>query len=135
MYRKALAAWALLVPLMVANGALRDLVYAPALGDPVARALSSVTGSTLVFAVAYLYVRREEPRPAAAWLRVGALWVFLTILFEIGLGLSLGLSLAEILRDYDLSAGRVWLLVLLSLFSAPILWGHWLRGSRHPTPA
>jgi hypothetical protein len=128
-YAKAAVAWALLATVMVANGFFRGLVLEPFLGHHVARQVASVIGACIVVAVAGVFVHRL-PDPARAPLaRAGLLWGALTVAFELGLGLFVsGLSLGEILADYDLSAGRLWPLVLLTTVLAPPFWGLALRG-------
>jgi hypothetical protein len=52
---------------------------------------------------------------------VGFAWMVLTLTFECGLGFVTGLSWSEILADYDLMAGRIWILVPLFTAVAPRL--------------
>jgi hypothetical protein len=60
------------------------------------------------------------------WL--GLAWVFATIAFEFGFGHWIaGHPWSRLFTDYDLTAGRIWLLVLLTEFSMPSLAGAWLR--------
>ena len=65
-----------------------------------------------------------------AW--VGAIWVAMTVAFEIILGrFVMGLSWARILEDYDLFGGGLMLLGLAAMFSAPFIA---LRYKRHNEP-
>ena len=45
----------------------------------------------------------------------------LTVAFEFGLGYSRGLSWNEMLADYNILAGRLWLLVPVTLLASPAL--------------
>jgi len=88
--------WLLFIPLAIANGALRDLVLAPAFGDTLGRAVSSLTLSLLI--------------------------LVLTLLFEVSFFvLVMGHPMDELLMDFDLFRGRLWLIVLTATFFAPLL--------------
>ena len=53
-------------------------------------------------------------------LRVGGFWLGLTVLFEFGFGRAVdGKSWDALLRDYDLSTGHLWTLVLAWLALGP----------------
>jgi hypothetical protein len=127
-YAKAAAAWLLLAACMIANGVFRGLVLEPYLGHYAARQVSSLLGVCIVVTAAGIYVRRL-PDPARQPLaRAGLLWGALTLAFELGLGFMSGMSLGEMLADYDVTAGRLWPLVLLATVLAPPLWGLAVRG-------
>jgi hypothetical protein len=119
-----------LLALAVLNGGLRDAWLSPRLGDTAGRALSSVLLSLLILLAARLTVRWIGPRTRREALTVGALWVGLTLAFEFGAGrYGFGKSWAELLADYDLSRGRIWVLVLIVTFFAPL----WTARFRPPT--
>ena len=62
------------------------------------------------------------PTTARQAVAVGALWVGLTLAFEFGVGhYGFGNPWAELLADYDLRRGRIWILVLLTTLLAPLL--------------
>jgi hypothetical protein len=119
--RRALAVWLLIVALESVNGTLRELVLTPAVGDLRARQIGVGIGSLLVLAVAWSTVRWIGCRTLARQLGVGALWVVLTLAFELGLGLALGLSAERLLADYDPTRGGFLGLGLLVLLLAPLL--------------
>jgi len=119
---KSFLVWLLFIPLAVANGALRDALLSPALGDALGRAASSVTLSLLILGLTLLFVRRLGVDTAPWLLLVGAFWTLLTVLFELTFFvLVMGHPLDELLQDYDLFRGRLWLLVLATTFLAPLI--------------
>jgi hypothetical protein len=125
---RALAVWCLLLLLAVLNGGVRDTWLSPALGDTPGRAISTVLLSLLILMATRLTVRWIGPRSAGSAMAIGALWVVLTLAFEFGVGhYGFGKSWAELLADYDLLRGRIWILVLLVTFLAPLLTAR-LRG-------
>jgi hypothetical protein len=119
---RALAVWCLLLVLAVLNGGVRDTWLSPALGDPIGRAISSILLSLVILLATWSTIRWIGPRTARQAMTVGALWVGLTLAFEFGVGhYGFGRSWAELLADYDLLRGRIWILVLLTTFGAPLL--------------
>jgi hypothetical protein len=116
-----------MVPLAIANGALRELVYAKHVGELGAHQISTATAIVL-FGIYLWFVFRRWPLSSAAqaW-TAGALFVVLTVAFEFGFGhFVAGHPWGRLLHDYNLAAGRVWGLVLVFLAVAP--YGcFWLR--------
>jgi hypothetical protein len=119
---KSFLVWLLFIPLAIANGALRDLVLTPALGDTLGRAVSSLTLSLLILGLTLLLVKRLGVDTRAAYLVVGVFWLILTLLFEVSFALLvMGHPMDELLKDYDIFRGRLWLIVLVTMLFAPLL--------------
>jgi hypothetical protein len=119
---RALAVWCLLLVLAVLNGGMRDTWLSPALGDTVGRAISSVLLSVVILAATWLTIRWIGVTTAGEAMTVGAVWVALTLGFEFGVGhYGFKKSWAELLADYDVRQGRIWILVLLATLLAPLL--------------
>ena len=122
MIARALLVWCLLLVLAVLNGGVRDTWLSPVLGETAGRAISSVLLALLVILATWLTIRWIGPATARQATTVGAFWVVLTLAFEFGAGhYGFGRSWAELLADYDLLRGRIWILVLLTTFVAPLL--------------
>lgn len=106
-----LGLWVLMAVLAVANGIFRELVLIPRTGEYGGHVLSTamlVVAILLVFfayftSTAVAYTRLEL-------LAVGAAWTVLTV------------------GQYNVLAGQVWILVLLTLLTAPLLFGDVLSG-------
>jgi hypothetical protein len=128
MLPRALAIWLAILVLASLNGALRDLVMAPRLGDTIARAISTVLLSGLVLVVTWLTVGWIGPRSRSDTGVIGAFWVVCTLGFEFLAGHYLfHKPWPELLADYDLRRGRIWIMVLVVTFVAPF-WMARLRG-------
>ena len=124
---RAVAIWFVLLTLAVINGVLRDFWLAPRLGDTTGRALSTILLCGLILLATWLTIRWIRPATAEAALRVGMLWLGLTLTFEFVVGhYGFGKPWPELLADYDIRRGRIWVLVLLVTFLAP-LWTARLR--------
>jgi hypothetical protein len=129
---RLILAWVGLVPLMIANGVARVSLYGPLMSELSAHQVSSATGVALLVTYTWLvfpWLRLDSAR--AAW-GAGGLWLVMTVAFEFLFGhFVAGNSWARLLQDYDLSEGRVWLLVLVAIVVVPRL----IFQVRHERPA
>ena len=120
MILRALAVWLLLLILAVLNGGLRDTQLSPRLGDTVGRGISTLLLCGLIVLATWLTIGWIRPAGSREALAVGALWVALTLAFEFGVGhYGFGKPWPELLADYDLSRGRIWIAVLVVTLLAP----------------
>ena len=119
-WRPWLTGWCGMAVLALLNGTLRALVLQPAFGEAVARGLA--TGVLLSILTGYVWwLHRRHPIGSAgtSW-AVGVSWVALTLTFEFGFGgLVEGLSWSTMLADYDITNGRIWVLVPIWMTMAP----------------
>lgn len=135
MSARAVIVWFGLLLLAVLNGGVRDAWLSPRLGDPAARALSTVMLCGLILLTSWLTIGWIRPATAAEALRVGSLWLGLTLAFEFLVGhYGFGKTWSELLADYDLRRGRIWIAVLVVTLLTP-LWTARVRGllDRPPT--
>ena len=117
-----------MVAIALANGAVREAGLRRRFGEPRARQISTVL--LLVFFALYMAaIFRVWPLASARQaVAVGMLWLALTLAFETTLArLVSRLSWSEMLAEYNLLAGRLWLLVPLWVALAPYLFfrGKW----------
>ncbi len=117
---RALAVWWVIIAVESVHGTLRQLLLVPLLGDFRARQVSVLTGSLLIFLVAWLFVRWLGATGRRALLGIGLLWVVLTVVFEIALGRLLGFEWSRLLEDYDLPHGGLMGLGLVAMFLTPL---------------
>ena len=119
--------WLLFAVLAVGLGALRVTFLEPLTGEPVAHVLGTLVVCALFFALISRFVRWTNKRlpvarAKARLVALGLFWTLATMAFEFGFGrLVMGHSWARLLADYNLLAGRVWVLVLLTLYAGPRL--------------
>ncbi len=115
-----LLAWVAMLVIAVANGALREASYARAMPELRAHQLSTLIGSVLIGVFIWFVIRIWPPSSGRHALLVGLVWLVLTVAFEFFMGLVLAhRPLSQVLEQYDLSAGRVWVVFLLWLTLAP----------------
>jgi hypothetical protein len=123
MYWKAVVVWLLIMMLAIANGGLRGLVLAPAFGEVAGRIVSTLLLSALILAAAWSTIAWIAPSSRATALRVGALWLALTLVFKFGAGHYLfGAPWERLFEDYNVLHGRIWVVVLAACVAAPV-WG------------
>ena len=122
MVRRSLVVWVMMLVVASVNGAVREALLIPAIGDAAGRAISTVALCVLVLLLTWLTIRWIEPRSSRdAWV-VGALWVALTLGFEFLAGHFLfGDPWSQLLEDYNVFRGRIWILVLVTIAIAPRL--------------
>ena len=118
-----------LLAVAVANGALTVAVLIPRLGDYPADVVSTLMLSILIAIVAWLTTEWMQVDSARSGLAVGALWVACTLAFEFVVGhYVFRSSWQKLLAEYHVHNERIWVLVLVVTFFAPL----WAFSQRHP---
>jgi hypothetical protein len=119
MFRYILA-WIPMLVIAVANGAVRQLTFAKIMTELRAHQFSTLIGSFCIGAFIWFVVRNWPPSSNRQALLIGLVWVLLTITFETFMGLVLQhRTMHDVLYEYNLFEGRVWLLFLVWLGLAP----------------
>jgi hypothetical protein len=127
--RRWRVAWAGLAALGVANGALRIVVYEDMTGEQLGHQISSLSMMALIAGYAWLLQRRWPLGSARVALLVGAAWTAMTLAFEFGFGRYIaGTPWGELVADYDLLRGRLWVFVPLTMMYAPAAVARFPRG-------
>lgn len=126
--RYAVGAWLVMVILAILNATVRELFVTPAVGDYRAHVISTATLLLALAALVAVYVARGPEHTPDEYRAVGVLWAGLTVAFELLFGRYVaGDSWASLFGQYDVTAGRVWVVVPLFLLFAPPLFGRYLR--------
>ena len=119
---KYLLAWIPMVAIAIANGAMRESLFRKRLGELWAHQLSCVTGILLFGVYVWALVRIWPPALSGQARIIGVIWLVLTVAFEFSFGhFARGLSWNELLADYNILAGRLWVLVLAWVTIAPYI--------------
>jgi branched-subunit amino acid ABC-type transport system permease component len=118
---------------MIANGALRELVLRPIMGRGAAEILSALFGVVIIIVMTRYLLRRISGRRLAELMRASAVLVLLTVAFEFVFGRFVDRkSWTELISNYAIWRGQLWPLVLATLALMPFLWGRWsLKEPRH----
>lgn len=125
----AIGLWFLFMFLAIINAGIREGVYGPKLGEWAGHVISTVIFIVVIFTVVYLFLTNIQlDYSDQDLLAIGTIWLLATICFEFLAGHYLfGNPWEKLLHDYNLLEGRVWSLVLASIFSAPYLVDRLLR--------
>jgi len=117
--------WVVFVVLAIINGTIRNSVYGPKVGEHKGHVISSVVAVCYTLGVTYFFVNAiKQSATLVDLFLIGVFWVTITMVFEFGFGhYVIGHSWERLLGDYNLLKGRLWSLVLLTTFVAPIFWG------------
>jgi hypothetical protein len=116
-----LLGWLALPAAAVANGVLRDVTYGRSMSRTAAHSLAVGPLAGLILAWAAL-LQRLWPLPGRGpALRVGASWLAFTLAFEFGMGAVRGVPVRDMLAEYDVRRGNLWLLVPVVVAAAPLL--------------
>lgn len=117
---KALTVWLGILVLAIANGALREAVIIPRLGQTLGFTLSGALLSLLILVVAYLALPWIGRASGAIYIGLGLGWLCLTLVFEFTFGrLVQGRPWPELLDAYSFKDGNIWPVVLFAVALAP----------------
>lgn len=119
---RGIAIWVVLLAIAIANGAIREAAIVPLVGEAPGHAVSTAILCTAIVIVTRLTIGWMQPASARAAWRLGLLWLALTVAFEFLAGHYLfGNPWSDLLADYDLLRGRLWILVPLTMLVAPVI--------------
>ena len=125
---RAVAIWFAILVLANVNGAVRQAWLIPLVGETIGRAVSTLLLCVLVFLLTWLAIGWIGPTTTGDAIKIGVLWLALTLAFEFLVGhYVFRQPWAALREDYDLTRGRIWMLALLVVLMAPLVTGR-LRG-------
>ena len=114
--------WIMLIPIATGNGFLREFVIARRVSELRAHQLSTLT-AMILFAVYYWIISHFWLIPTySTAFGIGLFWLGLTVLFEFVFGhYVMKQPWSRLLADYDITKGRLWVLILLWTFLGPAM--------------
>jgi hypothetical protein len=119
---RALAIWLILILAESVHGVVRTLFLTPVTGDFKARQIGVFIGSLLILTIAYFSVRWIRAKTTASLIVVGFVWLILTLIFEVCLGIFvMNLSRERILSDYNIAQGGFMPFGLVVLMFSPLI--------------
>lgn len=120
----AVLVWLLFMPLAILNGTIRQYVYKERVGELRAHQISSIIFIVVVFTLTGIFLSLVDSYTDKELILIGIIWTTLTILFEFVFGhYVMKHSWEKLFADYNFKKGRIWGLVLLSSFAAPVIVG------------
>ena len=120
-YLQAVAIWFLIIPIAILNGGLRENVLIK-LGTATLP-LSGIILSICIFVVAFLFIPKIKDCKKTDYIFIGIIWCCLTNLFDLSMVVMDGGGILDLIKQYYFWTGNLWIMVVLSTLSAPILAG------------
>lgn len=119
---KYILAWVPLVFLAIANALVREKFLATRLEELPAHQVSTATAVVLFGIYIWFIIRIWRPESAGQALVIGLWWLGLTVAFEFLFGhYVMGHPWSRLLYDYNIFAGRVWIIILIWITVAPYI--------------
>ncbi len=118
---KHIALWLPMIVIAFANATLRELVFIKYFNEFRAHQLSTITLIILCSIYIWFVSPMLSIQNSKQAFLIGFVWVILTVAFEFSLGRLTNKSWEYLFRDYNIFAGRIWLLFLFCLFILPYL--------------
>ena len=113
--------WFPMLLLAIINGTARDLWYKKYVGEITAHQISTVSLILLFGFYIWLVMKKYPAKSGTQAIYVGLFWLTLTLAFEFGFGLMRGRTLTQLLGEYDIMKGRIWILIPVWVLLAPYL--------------
>jgi hypothetical protein len=125
----AFGMWFLFVIAAILNGAFRVAFVTPRVGEHAGHVISTFIFMGVILTGTYLFLGSLNVDPSRSdLLFIGGFWLTMTILFEFIFGhYVMGHPWGTLLADYNIFKGRVWILVLITTFLAPLFVGTYLK--------
>lgn len=121
---KAFVLWLILAISAIIVAGFRNGVILPAFGELAAHQLGTVIFLIIQFLIIYLFIKKNHLKKTNSLLGLGTFLLILTIIFEFLFGhFVIGHSWEKLFADYNFLQGRIWVLVLINNFVAPLISG------------
>ena len=124
-YLQAIGLWVVFAIITVFFGAFREIIFIPATGleGNLARAILLPLAFFYIFSLTFLLFKKTSvPFSLSDSMKIGLLWLILTLIFEFSFGgLIMGHSFEKLLADYNLLEGKTWSLFLVCMLIAPYI--------------
>lgn len=128
-YALAIAVWPAFLVTAILLGMVREAVVVPIAGDQAAHVIGTLAFIAVMLGIIAMFMSRvvEDVKQRDGWL-IGAGWTAMTVAFEFSFfHFVADVPWETLLADYNLLAGRLWVLVLLTTFVGPAAMRRWLR--------
>lgn len=120
-YKQSIVIWFVFMVFAILNGIARNFLYQEKLGDLRAHQISTLTGIIGFLFIIYMFLKISKSQYVPKdLLKIGFGWVLMTIAFEFLFGHYIaGNTWQKLLADYNIFAGKLWILILLTILLGP----------------
>ena len=123
--------WLLLFIAGFVNGSIREFAYKPYVGDLAAHQISTFTLIVFITVIVWFVYRRRPLENYAQCITIGIMWMIMTAAWEFIFGhYVMGHPWENLLHDYNLREGRVWVFALLWM-GWVTAFTHWLKKNQN----
>ena len=117
---KYILAWFPSIIIAIANGSLRQFIYRIYFDELPAHQLSAVSFILLFGIYVWFVISRLRVASGSEAVRIGLIWLFLTIAFEFVFGhYVMGHPWQKLFYDYNIPEGQLWIIVLFWIALSP----------------
>lgn len=122
MVLKYMIAWVGMLIIAIINGAIREGGYKKFMGELRAHQVSTITAIILFGLFIWALTSIWPIHSAGQAIAIGLIWLVLTVAFEFLFGRCvMKHPIKKLLHDYNILAGRLWVLMLIWITIAPYL--------------
>jgi hypothetical protein len=124
LFVKAFGVWLVMLLAAFINGAIRETLIVPRLGERIGHIIGVVVFSSAIFGITYVFVKALIPVPSSTLFHIGLFWLILSLLFEFGFfHYVMHEPWSKLLADYNMFQGRLLIVVWLSTLFSPLVCG------------
>jgi hypothetical protein len=122
LFVKAFGVWLVFLVAAFVNGAIRELLITPRIGEQVGHIISVFVLSSAIFGITYVFINILEPLPSNTLLLIGTFWLILSLLFEFGFfHYVMHEPWSKLLADYNIFHGRLLIVVWITTLFSPLV--------------
>lgn len=119
---KIILMWFLFIPVPILNGILRESWYKAKIGELGANIVGVFVLSSIWILYTFLFFKNQIFEFSNSKLiMTGVLWLFMTLIFEFGMGFAAHRSWDYMLADYNILKGRLWPVFLIIVVFSPYI--------------
>jgi hypothetical protein len=124
LFLKAFGVWLVMLFAAFINGALREMLIVPRIGEQVGHVIGVIVFSGTVFGIACVFVKSLGTSPSRTLFQIGLFWLVLSLIFEFGFfHYVMHEPWEKLLGDYNVFRGRLLIVVWLSTLLSPLVCG------------
>ena len=122
LFVKAFGVWLILLVAAFVNGAIREMLIVPRVGEQVGHIMGVVVFSAAIFGITYAFVKAIGQLPSGTLFLIGLFWLVLCLLFEFGFFHDVVHEpWSKLLADYNIFKGRLLIVVWLTTLFSPLV--------------
>ena len=124
LFVKAFGVWRILLLTAFINGAIRETLIVPRVGEQIGHIIGVVVFSGAIVGITAVFVKAIRQLPSSTLLYIGLFWLVLSLLFECGFFHDvMHEPWSTLLADYNVFRGRLLILVWLTTLFSPLVCG------------